>query len=124
MHVLYSGGSERLLKSLISQSIRNITDEFGGSKGVRDALALYILPRSCSLALLRAIFFVLLNQDSKMRSMLCKQRYLPSLPTVCPHKACILYDQLHDTVIVEWVKRESIDLMTFEESLKEAYLVS
>jgi hypothetical protein len=124
MHLLYSGGSEVLLRSLITQSIRNITDEFGGSKGVRDALAHYILPPACSLALLRAVFFILLNQDSRMRSNLCKQRYLPSLPTVCPHKACILYDQLHDVVIVEWVKRESIDLMQFEESLKEAYLVS
>ena len=124
MHVLFSGGSETLLRGLISLSIKNITDEFGGSKGVRDALALYILPPTCSLALLRAVFFVLLNQDSRMRSMLCKQRYIPSLPTLCPHKACVLYDQLHDTVVVEWVKKESIDLMQLEESLKEAYLVS
>ena len=81
-------------------------------------------PPSCSLALLRAVFFVLLNKDSRMRCNLCKQRFTPSLPAVCPYKACTFYDQLHDVVIVEWVKKESVDLMQFEESLKEAYLVS
>lgn len=124
MHVLYSGGAEALLRNLIAQSIRNISAEFGGSKGVNDALALYTLPPSCSLALLRAVFFVLLNKDSRMRCNLCKQRFTPSLPAVCPYKACTFYDQLHDVVIVEWVKKESVDLMQFEESLKEAYLVS
>ena len=124
MHLLYSGGSEMLLKSLILQSLRNITEEFGGSKGVRDALALYVLPKHSSLALLRSVFFILLNQDSRMRNALCSKRFLPSLPMVCPHKACRLYDQLNDSVVVAWVKDESVDLLQFEESLKEAYLVS
>ena len=124
MHLLYSGGSEPLLRCLIAQSIRNITEEYGQSKGVRDALGLYILPKQASLALLRAVFFVLLNQDGSMRAALCAKRFLPSLPVVCPHKACRLYDQLKDTVVVEWVKNESIDLLQLEESLKEAYLVS
>ena len=124
MHLLYSGGSEMLLKSLILQSLRNITEEFGGSKGVRDALALYVLPKHSSLALLRSVFFILLNQDSRMRNALCSKRFVPSLPMVCPHKACRLYDQLNDSVVVAWVKDESVDLLQFEESLKEAYLVS
>ena len=91
---------------------------------MRDALGLYVLPKQASLALLRAVFFVLLNQDSRMRVALCGKRFLPSLSALCPHKACRLYDQLKDTVVVEWVKNESIDLLQFEESLKEAYLVS
>lgn len=124
MHLLYSGGSETLLRSLIAQSIRNITEEYGACQGVRDALGLYVLPKQASLALLRAVFFVLLNQDSRMRAALCDKRFLPSLPVLCPHKACGLYDQLHNTVVVEWVKNELIDLLQFEESLKEAYLVS
>lgn len=123
MHLLYSGGSEMLLKGLITQSIRNITEDYGQSKGVRDALGLYTLPKQPSLALLRSVFFVLLNQDSRMREALCSKRFLPSLPVVCPYKACRLYDLLRDSVVVEWIKNESVDLMQLEESLKEAYLV-
>jgi hypothetical protein len=122
MHLLYSGGADMLLRSLIAQSIRNITDEHGSS-GVKGALTLYVLPPACSLALLRGVFFVLLNQDSRMRTALCAKRFLPSLPALCPHKACRLFDQLNDNVVVEWIKNESVDLMQFEESLKEAYLV-
>jgi hypothetical protein len=124
MHLLYSGGSEQLLRSLITQSVRNITEEYGAAKGVRDTLAHYIPPKQSSLAFLRAMFFVLLDQDSTMRSDLCSKRLLSSLPVVCPHKTCRFFDLLHDSVVVEWVKNESIDLLQFEESLKEAYLVA
>ena len=124
MHLLYSGGSEQLLRSLITQSVRNITAEYGASNGVKAALAHYVPPQQSSLAFLRAMFFVLLDQDSTMRSELCSKRFLPSLPVVCPFKACRFFDQLHDSVVVQWVKNESIDLLQLEESLKEAYLVA
>jgi hypothetical protein len=124
MHLLYSGGSEALLKSLITQSIRNITEEHKDAHGVRDALAPYRCPSGpCSLALLRAIFFVLLHQDSRMRTALCEKRFFPALPPLCPYKACRLYDQLGETV-AEWAKNETVDLLQFSENLKDAYLVS
>jgi hypothetical protein len=123
MHMLYSGGSAALLRSLISQSIRNITEEHC-SEGVKEALTLYVLPPTCSLALLRSVFFILLNQDSRMRTALCDKRFLPSLPPLCPHKACRLFDLLHDGIVVEWIKNESVDLLQLEENLKDAYLVS
>jgi len=123
MHLLYSGGSEVLLRSLIAQSMRNIAEEYGGCRGVLDALGLYRVPAQASLAFLRVVFFVLLNQDSKMRAALCEKRFLPNLPVLCPHKACRLYDQLH-AVMVEWVKNETVDLLQLEDNLKEAYLVS
>jgi hypothetical protein len=124
MHLLYSGGSEQLLKGLIAESIANITEQYSAFGRVRDALSLYVLQGQSSLSLLRAVFFVLLNQDSKMRADLCARRFLHSLPLLCPHKACRLYDILKDTVVVEWVKNETIDLLQFEEGLREAYLVS
>ena len=126
MHILYSGNCENLLRSLIMQSINNIAAEHPASEGVRQALVPYIptQERPMSTAMLRVVFFILLNQDSKMRDSLCTKRTLPYLPELCPHKACRLYDHLKDSVVAEWVKNESIHLLEFVECLKEIYLVS
>jgi hypothetical protein len=126
MHILYSGNCEVLLHTLITQSINNIAAEYPASAGVRQALTPFIPTRErpMSPAMLRAVFFILLNQDSKMRESLCSKKALPYLPELCPHKACRFYDSLHDTVIVEWIKNEHIHLLEFVENLKEAYLVS
>ena len=124
MHLLYSGHCEQLLHSLIMQSIHNIAADHPASEGVRQALIPFIPPPNCPPAMLRSIFFILLNQDSKMRDSLCTSRTLPYLPPLCPHKACRLYDHLKETVVVEWVKNENMHLLEFVESLKEAYLVS
>lgn len=123
MHLLYSGHCEPLLRSLIMQSIHNIAEDHSASDGVRQALIPFIPSATCAPALLRSIFFILLNQDSKMREALCAKRILPYLPALCPHKACRLYDHLKESVVVEWVKNENVYLLEFVESLKEAYLV-
>ncbi len=126
MHLLYSGNCELLLRSLILQSINNIAQEHHGSEGVRQALLPFVPTRErpMSPAMLRAVFFILLNQDSRMREGLCSKRVLSYLPELCPHKACRLFDTLKETVVVEWVKNENVHLLEFVESLKDAYLVS
>jgi hypothetical protein len=126
MHLLYSGNCEVLLRSLILQSIQNIASEHQASDGVRKALLPFVptKDRVMSPAMLRAVFFVLLNQDSKMRESLCSKRVLAYLPELCPHKACRFYDCLKEMVVVEWIKNESVHLLEFVENLKEAYLVS
>ena len=126
MHILYSGNCEVLTRSLIIQSINNIAAEHPASEGVRQALVPFIptQERPMSQAMLRAVFFILLNQDSKMRDSLCTNKVLPYLPTLCPHKACRLYDNLKDSVLMEWVKNEDVHILEFIENLKEAYLVS
>jgi hypothetical protein len=123
MHVLYSGGAEGLIRSLIAQSLRNIAEDYQAYPGVLAPLRLFQPPPVASLAFLRVVFLILLNQDSRMRATLCDTRFLPSLPPMCPHKACRLYDQLR-LELVAWIKNESVDLLQLEESLKEAYLVS
>lgn len=126
MHVLYSGNCEALLTSLVTESVNNIISEYSASEGVKRALAPFIPTKECPMspAMLRAVFFILLNQDSRMRNLLCTQKILPYLPMLCPHKACRFYDCLKDCVVPSWVKDESIELVAFVESLKEAYLVS
>ena len=124
MHILYSGSCDALLHSLIMQSIGNIAAAYPASAGVKRALIPYAPSKECPPAMLRSIFFVLLNQDCRMREALCAQRILPYLPPLCPHKACRFYDCLKESVVVEWVKNENVHLLEFVESLKEAYLVS
>lgn len=124
MHLLYSGNCEVLLRSLIRQCINNIASDHQGSEGVRQALLPFVPAQSMPHATLRAIFFILLNQDSRMRDSLCVKRVLPYLPELCPHKACRFYDSLKESVVVEWVKNENVHILEFVDNLKEAYLVS
>jgi hypothetical protein len=123
MHALYSGAAGPLLRELILRSLTNLGEDYP-TPGVRAALQRFVPPRDASLGLLRAIFFVLLNQDSRMRTQLCAERVSPLLPELCPYKACKLYDALRETVIREWLKNETVGLLQLTESLKEAYLVS
>ena len=123
MHLLYSGAADSLLRSLIAQSVQNIKAEFKSS-GVADVLKCYELPPETGLATLRAVFFVLLNHDSSMRSLLCHRPLTPHLPQLCPYKACRLYDELKDNVLLGWVKDETRGLLDLVESITEAYLVA
>ena len=126
MHLLYSGNSEGLLKSLIVESINNIVAEHPASDGVRRALAPFVPreDRPMPPAMLRAVFFILLNQDSRMRDCLCTTRIQPYLQPLCPYKACRFYDCLKDSLVSTWVRNESIHLLEFVETIKETYLVS
>ena len=123
MHLLYNGGSTPLLRALIAESARNIAEDFP-TDGVKEALQAIAPAPDASLACLRARFFLLLNQDHRMRARLCQERVAGHLSPVCEHKACSLYDQLHDTVIPQWIKDERISLLDFAENLKDAYLVA
>lgn len=122
-YLLYSGSAGPHLHSMIHQCIRNIGMDFP-TPGVHMALSRYALPKESSLTMLRATFFVLLNYDSRMRTALCEQRFLPHLPELCPHKACRFYDQLRDDVLAGWVKDETVTAPELTERLKESYLVA
>jgi hypothetical protein len=123
MHLLYNGGAVPLLRALISESSRNISETFP-TEGVMNALKDIQPGPDASLSCLRARFFLLLNQDHLMRARLCQERVAGHVAPVCPHKACGLYDQLNETVVPLWIKDERIGLHDFVERLKDAYLVA
>jgi len=123
MYLLYSGGSEQLLRGLIAESMRSVAEEHP-TDGVRRALAALAPGRDASLTSLRALFFLLLIQDSRLRMRLCKDKLLGYLPVLCPHKACSLYAELRDAVVPMWIKDERVSLLEFVERLREAYLVA
>ena len=122
-YLLYSGSASPLLHALIRQCVTNLGNDFP-TPGVRAALGRYLVPRESSLALLRAVFFVLLSYDSRTRSALCERRFLPHVPELCAHKACRFYDQLRDEVLVGWIKDETVGTAELMERLKESYLVA
>ena len=122
MHVLYSGSATDLLRLLISQCVQNIGHDFP-TNGVRCALAHFRPTADWGVGLLRAAFFVLLNQDSRMRRALCAPM-VPHLPPLCPYKACRFYDQLRDEILIEWIKDEHVQTIQLVERTKESYLVA
>lgn len=123
MHVIYSGGAEPLLRSLIAESLRNIADDFP-TPGVRTALAALAPTAETPMAVLRVLFFLLLNQDHRMRVRLCYCKIAPYLNPVCAYKACNLYEQLRESVVPAWIKNETVTLLDLAENLKDAYLVA
>ena len=125
MYLFFNAGSLPLLKALIGESVKNIAEEFP-TEGVKTALQSLInsLRDSSSLACLRVVFFLLLNQDARMRRRLCESQIAWYIPTLCPYKACNLYDQLRTTLIPGWIKNETLDILAFEENLRDSYLVA
>ena len=123
MHIIYSGGAEPLLRSLIAESTRNISEDFPTS-GVRAALASLAPAADTPLAGLRVRFFLLLNQDFRMRVRLCHGKVAVYLKPVCAYKACRLYEQLRESVVPAWIKNETITLLDLDENLKDIYLVA
>ena len=123
MHLIYSGGADPLLRTLIAESMQNIAEDFP-TAGVSSALALLAPAADTPLAGLRVRFFLLLNQDQRMRSRLCHGRVAVYLNPVCAYKACNLYEQLRETVVPAWIKNENVTLLDLAESLKDAYLVA
>ena len=124
MFVLYSGHSSQLLCALIQESKQNISDEYA-TDGVRCALESFeVSANGTALSMLRVIFFLLLSKDASMRKKLCEVQITWFLPTLCPHKACVFYENLEGSVIPKWVRDETLGLLEFEDVLRDSYLNS
>ena len=125
MHLLYNGGSERLLCDLIVESMNNIASASHKDPRIIECLRPFLPdPSATPLVTLRASFILLLNMDERMRSRLCKERVAPYVPSLCPHKACVFYTLLKNQVVLDWMKNESVDVLAFVEKVKETYLLS
>jgi len=119
-YVLYGANIENIT-GMIEECVLNIADEYT-QEGVKDALQLMRPSPGDSLNKLRAKFFLLLNEDEKMRKQLgnVKSTLMVSL---CPRKAELFYDSLCDELIPTWIKDEKIPLEAFIDSLRASYLV-
>jgi hypothetical protein len=120
-HVLYGGNGE-YISGLIRESLGNIGTEHV-HEGVRQALEMYEPLESDPLNKLRVKFFVLLNEDEKMRRQVCNVTS-SVYQSMCVHKAERFYDELNDAVLPSWVTDGKPDLGSMVDTLREAYLCS
>jgi hypothetical protein len=59
-----------------------------------------------------------------MRRRLCEAKVVWYLNMLCPHKACVFYDQLREVVMPSWLKDETVNMLDMGEKLANSYLVS
>ena len=118
-HVLY-GGSPEYVARLIEQSALQLAEDYPRD-GVRQALQLIRPSASDPLHVLQIKFFVLLNEDARMRRKIAEVQACG----VCglgPHKAERFYDALSDDLFPTWVKDERVSHAEFVDRLRGSYL--
>lgn len=119
--VLYGANTESVV-GMIEESVLNIAEEYP-SGGVKEALQLLRPAEGDSLNNLRVKFFLLLNEDERMRGRLCRVQH-HQMTSLCERKAERFYDSLCDDLIPVWIKDETVTLEDFVDRLRAAYLVS
>jgi len=120
-HVLY-GANLDYIGRLVEESVINVAAEYP-SESVIDALQTLRPTEGDSLHCLQIKFFVLLNEDERMRARLATLNS-PAVAGLCPHKAERFYDALNDELIPVWVKDERISPADFVDRLRQSYLCS
>ena len=120
-HILY-GGNSAYISSLIEECVVNIAAEYP-SEGVRESLQSLRPNAWDSPDRLCVKFFVLLNEDEKMRTNFSNVKS-SIMASLCHHKAERFYDELNDFVLPAWIKDERIDLNKMVDMLREVYLHS
>jgi hypothetical protein len=94
--------------------------------GIKEALVPYLPGDRDCMHIARIKLMVLLDQDEGTRRRLCE--YTSDLARdwrpVCAQKATRFYAELHDVLLPEWIKDETISHSEFIERVRMAYLVS
>jgi len=124
MYILYSCDSE-FMSQVISAAAAGIQAEHD-TPGVAEAVQAFLPSHDDCLHSLRIKLLVLLDQDEATRRRLCQytspvvRNYSP-VPT---EKANRFYVDLHERLLPEWIKDETITAGDFVDRARMAYLVS
>ena len=124
MYILYSCDSE-FMSQVIRSAAKGIEDEHT-SPGVTEATKAFLPhPEDC-LHSLRIKLLILMNQDERTRRRLCEYTspVVRNYTAVPAEKANRFYAELHETLIPNWVKDETITPGDFVDSARMAYLIS
>jgi hypothetical protein len=130
-HALYCSDIH-YLKQLIEQSVIQLSREYP-SQGVLDTLHQIRPQEDDSLDMLRAKFFILLNEDEDMRKFVAnpsgestkkKNKDIGFITPLCPEKAIYFYDELNHHVLPSFAQDQTIPLHTFIDMIREVYLHS
>jgi len=124
MYILYTCDSE-FMGQVIRSAAKGIEAEHD-TPGVRESVAAFLPSPSDCLHTLRAKLLVLLDRDEGTRRRLCEytspvvRNYAP----VPPDKAGRFYTELHEKLIPDWVKDETVTTGEFVDRARMAYLIS
>ena len=124
MYILYSCDSE-FMSQVIRSAAKNIEEEHA-TEGVTQAIKPFMPhPEDC-LHSLRIKLLILLNRDERTRRRLCEYTspVVRSYTPVPEEKASRFYVELHETLIPDWVKNETITSGEFIDGVRMAYLKS
>jgi len=124
MYILYSCDSE-FMSQVIRSAIAGITAEHG-TPGVCDALLPFQPSPDDCLHSLRIKLLVLVDQDETSRRRLCEfvSPVVRNYASVPPEKADRFFADLHDALIPEWIKDETITAGEFVDRARMSYLIS
>jgi len=110
---------------VIRSAVVNICAEHE-CEGVSEALQPFLPSQDDCLHTLRAKVLILLDQDETTRRKLCEfttpavKNYTP----VAAEKADLFYAELHERLIPDWIKNESVSGGDFIDQARMAYLIS
>jgi hypothetical protein len=124
MYILYSCDAT-FLHQIIRSAMRNICASHG-TAGIKEAAEIYEPSDEDCLHTLRIKLLVLLDQDEETRRKLTeyKSNVARDWHPVCPRKATRFYAELHDQLLPDWIKDETITNSEFVDRARMAYLVS
>ena len=123
-YVLYSCDSE-FMSQIIRTAAANIEAEHHTQAVTNSLLPFLPSPDDC-LHSLRIKLLVLVDQDEASRRRLCEytspavRNYAP----VAPEKADRFFADLHDALIPDWIKDETISAGEFVDRARMSYLIS
>jgi hypothetical protein len=110
------------VRELVEESVINIASD-NPAETVVEALHLMRPCEKDSMVKLQARFFVLLNQDERMRLTISKPLGI-HVQGLCPHKAERFYDALADDVLPWWIKDERLSCEGLVDRVRAIYLCS
>ena len=124
MYILYSCDAE-FLRQIIRGAAISIALTHG-TGGIKDALVPYAPCDDDCMHTTRIKLLVVLDQDEGTRRRLCeyKSEIARDWRPVCPAKANRFYADLHDVLIPDWIKDETISHSEFIDRVRMSYLVS
>jgi len=125
MYILYYEDAH-LLEQIINSAITSIKQAYHKHQCVLDVLAAYTPAQTDSINILRVKLLVLLDTDEESRNRLCAfaSETIKDLRCLCPLKASTFFEELHSTLLPEWVQDECKDTYDLLEAVRDAYLVS
>jgi len=123
-YILYSCDSE-FMSQIIHTAAANVQTDHD-TPGVAEAIQPFLPTPGDCLHSLRIKLLVLVDQDEATRRRLCEftSPTVRNYTSVPPEKADRFYADLHDTLIPDWVKDETVTPGEFVDRVRMCYLIS